>query len=409
MRGGDLQPKAGVFPIVVPTVKYGFALDTFQVFNGTLAPNDNLAKILLPRHVDYAAIETLIRNGKGVFNVNEFRPGIPYLILAKDSSKCADYFIYEPNAYGYYIFHLRDSLWIERVNRPVKTELDLVEGVVAGSLWESMARTGADPEVIKNMEEALKYSIDFHHVQAGDRFKLIYDKNYIEGKAVAPGMVHAAYYQREKKTYFAYYYAGKSHQGYFDQDGRPMKKGFLKSPVKYSRISSGYNLRRLHPVLKSVRPHFGTDYAAPHGAPIMAVADGVVLEAGYKGGNGNYVKIRHNHNIQTQYLHMSRFGRGIRRGVRVLQGQTIGYVGSTGLATGPHVCFRFWLNGRQVNHRRFNFPAPEPLPAAEMADFNVVKAKWDAYLSGQQPLQPAPLAKEKPKAPATTTGIGGQP
>ncbi len=381
LLGAGRQPKFSAFPVVVPTIKYGFALDTFQVFEGTIQQNDNLSKLLLQRHVSYADIEKLAANGKAVFDVRNFKADEPYLILAKDSAQCADYLFYEPNVYGYYIFHLKDSLWIERINRPVVTKINAVKVKIESSLWESMEKNGADPEVIKNMEEALKYSIDFHHVQAGDEFKLVYDQNFIAGKSVDPGKVHAAYYKTEKKAYYAYYYESKQSKGYFDQDGRPMKKGLLKSPVKYSHISSGYNLARLHPILNTVRPHFGTDYAAPYGAPIMTVGDGVVEEAGYKSGNGNYVKIRHNHNIQTQYLHMSRFAGGMRRGTRVAQGQTIGFVGSTGLATGPHVCFRFWMNGKQVNHLRFSYPPPDPLPASEMPDFNKVKKSLEAYFA----------------------------
>lgn len=156
-----------------------------------------------------------------------------------------------------------------------------------------------------------------------------------------------------------------------------MNKGFLKAPVKASRISSYYNLNRFHPILKRRRPHLGTDYAAPHGTPIQAVGDGVVSIASYTNGNGNYVKIKHDDTYQTQYLHMSGFADGIRAGSHVKQGQTIGYVGSTGLATGPHVCFRFWKNGRQVNHLRLNFPPPEPLPESELAKFNEQR---DVYL-----------------------------
>ena len=148
-----------------------------------------------------------------------------------------------------------------------------------------------------------------------------------------------------------------------------MNKGFLKAPLKFSRISSHFNMSRLHPILRRVRPHLGTDYAAPYGTPILAVGNGVVIEAGFKGGNGNYVKIKHNKRITTEYLHMRGFAKGIHRGVQVSQGQVIGYVGSTGLATGPHVCFRFWMDGKQVNHLKFNFPPPEPLPKEELPGF----------------------------------------
>ncbi|MDP4821323.1 MAG: M23 family metallopeptidase, partial [Saprospiraceae bacterium] len=163
-----------------------------------------------------------------------------------------------------------------------------------------------------------------------------------------------------------------------DMEGRPMKKSFLKSPVQHSRISSFYNLNRFHPILKRRRPHYGTDYAAPHGTPIRAVGSGVISQASYTSGNGNFVKIKHRDNIETQYLHMSKFAKGIKPGAQVDQGDIIGYVGSTGLATGPHVCFRFWKDGKQINHLNLTFPPADPLPESEMPTF---LQQRDKYLS----------------------------
>jgi len=189
--------------------------------------------------------------------------------------------------------------------------------------------------------------------------------------------VYAAYYKNYSNEYYAIQFDSTKHAGYYDFEGRPMNKSFLKSPVKYSRISSRYNLRRFHPIQKRVKPHYGTDYAAPHGTPIMAVGDGVVSRQGFTRGNGNFVKIKHNKTYSTQYLHMSKFAKGVSKGVHVKQGQTIGYVGSTGLATGPHVCFRFWKEGRQVNHLNMSFPPPEPMPETDLPKFYAAR---DAYL-----------------------------
>jgi murein DD-endopeptidase MepM/ murein hydrolase activator NlpD len=221
------------------------------------------------------------------------------------------------------------------------------------------------------MEDALQWSVDFHHAQKGDRFKLLYEEETVECEPAGIGRVYAAIYETGGKEYHSIYFeSGKKEQtGYYDLEGRPMNKGFLKAPVKYARISSGYNLRRFHPILKYVRPHFGTDYAAPAGTPILAVGSGTVIEAGYGKGNGNFVKIKHDNTYQTQYLHMRGFAKGIRKGAHVSQGEVIGYVGSTGLATGPHVCFRFWKNGQQVNHLNLKFPPPAPLPKEELPAF----------------------------------------
>jgi murein DD-endopeptidase MepM/ murein hydrolase activator NlpD len=376
LLGMDRNVQISAFPVVVPTVKYGFALDTFQVFESEFHSSENLGDILMSHKMDYANIDQLVQNGRSVFDVRDLTAGKPYLLLSKDSTQGPDYLIYEPNLYKYYIFHLKDSLFIEKVERPITTEVRTSGVVVESSLWESMERSGADPALIKSLEEALKWSVDFHHLDRGVQFKAVYDQHLVEGKPVDPGRVHAAIFKTKEKENYAFYYESPHYTGYYDQAGRPMKKGFLRAPVKYVRISSGYNLRRLHPILGTVRPHFGTDYAAPYGTPIIAVGDGTVLEAGRRGGNGNFVKIKHNNQIQTQYLHMQAFARGIRPGARVAQGQVIGYVGSTGLATGPHVCFRFWMNGRQVNHNHLKLPPPEPLPAAEMDKFTELRDKY---------------------------------
>jgi len=359
----------GAFPVVEPTLEYGFALDTFQVIRGKVENGDVIGDLLQEFRLEYPSIQQLVSNSKEVFDVREFRIGKPYTVLTKDSTRQADYFIYEPNVYEYIVFSLKDSLWARRYEHPIQTEVQTAGGAIESSLWNAMVENGLSYEIASRMEDALQWSIDFHHLQKGDQFKLMFDQNYIEGEKVGIGQLHAAYYKNYDNEYYAIYFEDCEHPGYYDLEGRPMKKSFLKSPVKYSRISSYYNLNRYHPILKRRRPHLGTDYAAPYGTPIYAVGDGVVTIASYTKGNGNYVKIRHNDTYQTQYLHMKRFAKGIRSGVHVKQGQTIGYVGATGLATGPHVCFRFWKNGRQVNHLSLSFPPPEPLPEEDLPAF----------------------------------------
>lgn len=378
------------FPVKMPTLKYGFALDTFQVKEGKIHSGQFLADLLLAQNVDYPSIEKIVQNAKGVFHVNELRPGNYYMVLTKDSTKQADHLIYEPNIYEYVVFDLKNKR-VERVKRPTTTEVKSAAGKIENSLWQAMTDAGMGYDLADKMEDALQWSVDFLHFQKGDEFKLVYDQNYIEGKEAGVGRVHAAYYKSEKKEHFAIYYEGGKFKGYYDLNGRPMRNAFLKAPVRASRISSYYNLNRFHPILRRVRPHFGTDYAAPHGTPIMAVGDGVVTKASYTGGNGNFVKIKHNGTYESQYLHMRGFAKGIRPGTRVSQGQVIGYVGSTGLATGPHVCFRFWKNGKQVNHLKLNLPDLEPLPAEEIEKFKVIR---DEYLSKLQNLPSSGMASD---------------
>ncbi|MEL7223088.1 MAG: M23 family metallopeptidase, partial [Bacteroidota bacterium] len=233
--------------------------------------------------------------------------------------------------------------------------------------------------------------------------RLVFEQDYIEGEAVAVNNVIAAQYKTGDTTFFHSFYFDNGDPevtGYYSMEGKPMNAGFLKAPVKYARISSRYNLNRFHPVLKYRRPHYGTDYAAPYGTPIVAVGNGVVTNAGYTKGNGNYVKIRHNETHETQYLHMQKFANGIRSGVQVKQGQVIGYVGSTGLATGPHVCFRFWQNGKQINHLNLELPPAKPLSDTLMPDFIQVRDKYLPLLE-----QAVPVAIERPKEEETVEEI----
>jgi murein DD-endopeptidase MepM/ murein hydrolase activator NlpD len=365
------------FPIVIPTIKYGFAIDTFAVVSeGQVAPNRVFGDLLSAHGAAHPTIEKAVANAQGVFDLRRLQSGKSFMVLAKDESEGPDYFIYEPSVYEYIVFELKGDQCVDRVARPVHKEIRTSEGVLESSLWKTMVDNGLSYELTAKMEDALQWSIDFHHLQKGDVFKLIYEENQIEGKQVGVGKVFAAYYNTEGNEYHAIWHEHGDIAGYYDLEGRPMKKSFLKAPVQYSRISSYYNLNRFHPILKQRRAHLGTDYAAPYGTPIVAVGDGVVVEAAYSGGNGNFVKIKHNDTYQTQYLHMQKFASGIRKGVHVRQGQVIGYVGSTGLATGPHVCFRFWKNGQQVNHLKLSFPPPEPLPQEEMPRFIETRDKY---------------------------------
>jgi len=357
------------FPIATPTLKYGFALDTFQVFESKIKNNEFLSELLEDYKVDYLAVDKIARNAKEVFPVTKLRAYKGYTILTKDSTQTADYFIYEPDVYSYVVYQLKPPFEVKKIDRVVESQVRTASGQVETSLWNTMVDNGLSFELTSKMEDALAWSIDFYHIQKGDQFKVIYEDKSIEGKTVGVGKVVAAYYKNLDNEYYAYYFENTKHSGFFDEEGRSMKKAFLKSPVKYSRISSRFNPRRFHPILKRVKGHYGTDYAAPRGTPIYAVADGVINRRGYTKGNGNFVKIKHDKTYQTQYLHMHKFGKGIRVGAHVKQGQVIGYVGSTGLATGPHVCFRFWKNGRQINHLRLNLPPPDPMPEKDLPAF----------------------------------------
>lgn len=364
-----MEEQIGAFPIVVPTVKYGFTLDTFQINEGKIQKNQTFGTMLSDWGIDMLSIETLVQNSKGVFNLNRLRLGQDYLLLLDRSTGKPKHLVFEPNVFEYVVFNLAGELSVQKVEREVDIELKAVNGEINSSLWTALSENEVDAEAASKMEDALECYVDFSHTQEGDKFKLLYEEKYVNGKAVGSGQVYAAQYQRDGKDHYAFYFDDGQTKGFYDFEGASAKKGFLKSPLKFTRISSNFNYNRFHPILKRVRPHLGTDYAAPHGTPIYSIGDGVVEEAAYGKGNGNYVKIKHDKTYQTQYLHMSRFAKGIRRGTKVAQGQVIGYVGSTGLATGPHVCFRFWKNGKQVNHLREKLPVSKKMSKDKLQEF----------------------------------------
>ncbi len=371
-------------PISDMQQRFGFNLNHFWVTEGVIEGNQFLADLLLPHKVSYQQIGELAAVAKPVFDVRALRAGKSYYILNRDTSDCADYFIYEPNKLRYVIYDIKNRS-VEVKERAVERVRSTASGVISSSLWQTMMDQGLDYELAARMEDALAWSVDFHHIQKGDYFKAYYDHLYIDGVSVGVGELYAAYFRNSNNDHYAIKYHSGKYDGFFDLEGRPMKKVFLKAPVKKTRISSRFNPRRFHPILKRVRAHLGTDYAAPYGTPILAVANGVVTKASRTKGNGNYVKIRHDKVYETQYLHMQRFAKGIAPGVQVKQGQVIGYVGSTGLATGPHVCFRFWKNGVQVNHLRLNLPEPDPMEAGALPEYFLVRDSLKAVLDQINP------------------------
>ncbi len=361
-----------IIPYEAPNIKYGFVLNDYRVKEGVFKKNQFLSEVLTKEHVPYSNIDQVVNKSKDIFDVRKMRVGKEYMILGpKDDTQPAQYIIYEPSPFRYIIYDLQGETNVIEVERPVDTLEYESSGVIYSNLWTAMMDNDLDYELAVKMEDALAYNVDFHYISTKDKFKLIYERLYIEGEPVGIGQLKVAYFQQNGKDNYAYYYKDDAYEGFFDQEGRPMKKAFLKAPVKYSRISSPFNLRRFHPVLRRVKAHLGTDYAAPRGTPIYAVANGVVTRSGYGRGNGNFVKIKHDKIYETQYLHMSKISKLGKKGTKVMQGDVIGYVGSTGLATGPHVCYRFWKNGKQINPKDENLPAPEPMTAEHLAAFKV--------------------------------------
>ncbi len=368
-------------PVVViePQMKYGFDLNHFHTVEGEISPGDVLSQVLVPLGVSPSDLEVLINNGREVFDVRKIRPNHKWTTLFEsDSAACPSYFVYEQSTKDYVVFCLKDSLCVWNGMHPVTYEQRKSSGVITSSLYQTLDDAGAPTTLALDMNNIFAWTIDFYRLQKGDAFEVLYEEEMVDGEATGVQNILAINFTHKDRERKAYLFENDSISAYFDENGESLRKAFLKAPVKYSRISSKFTGKRFHPVLKRYKSHLGTDYAAPTGTPIFAVGDGVVTKSAYTSGNGNYVKIRHNGTYETQYLHMSK--RAAKVGQTVQQGDVIGYVGSTGLATGPHVCFRFWKNGKQVDHLKEDFPPSEPLGEEDLVKFKEVIATFDASM-----------------------------
>ena len=357
-----------------PQILYGVVVDSMLVIDDVVKPNQNLSEILSKYNISFQVIDQLAKLSKEVFDVRKINAHKKYtLICAQDSLKTAQCFIYQPNPIEYIVFNLQDSLQVYIGEKEVEVTERTVAGEISTSLSDAMIAQGATHMLVNNFADIYGWQIDFFRLQKGDRFKLIVEEKHVGGQLVGYGDVKGAYFEHFGSPFYAIPFDQGDGLDYFDQEGKSLRKAFLKDPLEYTRISSRYSPKRFHPVLKRWKSHLGTDYAAPTGTPIRSVGDGIIVEARYNKGNGNYVKIKHNGTYTTQYLHMSRIAKGIRPGVKVRQGQNIGFVGSTGLATGPHLCYRFWKNGRQVDALRVELPPSKPILEENVGNYEVVK------------------------------------
>jgi murein DD-endopeptidase MepM/ murein hydrolase activator NlpD len=369
----------GIMPVIeanTASLLYGISVDNKVVIEQTIKKNELLGDILYQYNVPAKLVHQLSSLPRHVFDVRKVAPNKKYtLICEQDSLMRATALVYEPNAIDYIIMHFDDSLWVDVCQRDVSIVEKGVSGIIRATLSETIEEMGITHELTNKFVDIFAWQVDFQRLQVGDKFKLLYEEIQVEGKPVGIDKITGIYFQHFGSDYYAYPFNQGEGLDYFDEQGKSLRKALLKYPIEFTRISSRYNLNRFHPVQKRWKAHLGTDFAAPTGTPIRSVGDGLVEEAQYKSNNGNYVKIRHNGTYTTQYLHMSRIAQGVRAGTRVRQGQLIGYVGSTGLATGAHLCYRFWKNGVQVDALRVELPPSQPINADRLNEFNsVIKA-----------------------------------
>jgi murein DD-endopeptidase MepM/ murein hydrolase activator NlpD len=388
----ETKLKGKTIPARIPN-EFGLYTDSLKESEHTIKRNETFGSILFNYNISQEALLKIQKISKDFFNVREIIAGNKYYTFSSaDTSDILHYLVYKKDPVNFTVFDFHDSVNVYNGRRKVEYKTKTVAGEINYSLYNSLSEKDADPELIYKLAKVYAWQIDFFRLQKGDSYKVIYEEKYVDNEPIGINKIIAADFKHDDQNFYAIRFNQDSVSEFFDQDGNSLMKAFLKAPLEYSRISSRYSRRRFHPILKRFRPHLGVDYAAPRGTPIHSVGEGVVTEASYSHGNGRFVKIRHNSVYSTQYLHMSKIAKGIRHGITVKQGQTIGYVGSTGLATGPHLCFRLWKYGAQVNPLKEKIPPSHPVKKENLNAFN---KKKDSMLKELNEIQ-LPSEVDKP-------------
>ena len=346
--------------LVVPSVTY----DEYNIVDGYYVKESHKVKraetfsdIMSAFNMSNESVSKLVALTEPHLNVRKIRAGNRYLTYHEhDSSQVPAFIVYEKDAIEYILFDLRDSLHVDSGRLPITSKQKRIQGTISSSLYQTLADLNTNPMLAIELSEIFAWQVDFYRIMNGDHFSVVYEEEFVGEKSIGIGKIIASSFFHDGEEYTAFPFEVDGRIEFYDQLGNSLRRPFLKAPLRFSRISSRYSLRRFHPVQKRYKAHLGTDYAAPRGTEVRSTADGVVVEAGYNRGNGRYVKIRHNSTYTTGYLHFSKIASGIKKGIRVKQGDVIGYVGSTGLATGPHLCYRFWKNGKQVDPLREKLP-----------------------------------------------------
>ena len=345
-----------------PVFQYGIPVDSFDMVAGHIKPNVFLSDILIKHGVSMQAIDQVTRNSRAVFDVRNIRSGNNYILFCdKDSMARARYLVYEHDLSIFYVFSFNDSLNITPFRKKIKSEIKYSSGTIETSLWDAMMAGGLHPVLTGELSVIFAWTVDFFGLQEGDNFKVIYEELFIDDESLGIGKIYGAQFNRSGYSIAAIPFIQDGKETFFDADGKSLRKAFLKAPLKFSRISSRFSSNRMHPILRILRAHFGVDYAASLGTPVHAIGDGRIISATNEGASGKMVKIQHNSVYSTAYLHLSRFGDGVSAGKMVKQDDIIGYVGSSGLSTGPHLDFRFYRNGSPIDPLKVDAPAVEPV------------------------------------------------
>jgi murein DD-endopeptidase MepM/ murein hydrolase activator NlpD len=360
---------------------YGLSTDTLNVEKYFINAGQNLSDILVECGIDYPTIDQIALNSRDIYDVRKMRAGNPYFILSSDDSlHNPKFLVYERNPIEFVVFTLTDSFNIYHQSKPITVDTVQTTGVIDGSLWITMLENDDDPNLAIELSEIYAWTIDFFGLYQNDNYKIVYEKMYSDTQFIGIGDIVAAFFNHINTDNYAFYFEQDSVGDYFDEEGGSLRRTFLKAPLRFSRISSRFSYNRKHPILKIRRPHLGVDYVAPIGTPVHSVGDGIVIRAARNGQAGRMVQVKHNGIYTTKYMHLSKYGSGIRAGVHVKQGQIVGYVGSSGLSTGPHLDFRFYKSGKAVDPLKVKSPPVKPVDPENIESFNKTMNFWKDYL-----------------------------
>ncbi len=357
-----------------PVLMFGIPLDSFDTETGTVKRNQILAQILGDYNLPQGAMAQLVTLTREEFDMRKIKAGNSYtLFLTKDSLNVLQYLVYEHSPVDYSVFDFTDSLRIYDFKKAINPVEKRISSSIETSLWNTITQQDLNPMLALELSDIYAWTVDFFGIQPGDSFSVVYDELFVDNNNIGIGKIHAAYFRQNGREFYAIPFVQDSIESYFDADGSSLRRAFLKAPLHFRRIASRYSHSRMHPILRIRRPHHGVDYSAPIGTPVYSIGDGRVIEAAYRGQNGRIVRVRHNSIYTTAYLHLSRFGKGIHTGALVRQGDVIGYVGSTGLSSGPHLDFRVYKNGSAIDPLKMESPPVDPIKPKNLMAFDSVK------------------------------------
>ncbi|MBK7980066.1 MAG: peptidoglycan DD-metalloendopeptidase family protein [Ignavibacteriae bacterium] len=378
--------------------RFGFPIDSFNVVKGEIKKNQFLSDILTSTNISSSKINEIYTKAKSFFDFKKIKPGNKYrFYINNDSSNSLNSFVYEINPKEFVTVGISDSIDVNYVKRETRIEERTISGVITSSLYQTFYDNNISPILAAKLADIFAWQIDFYTIQKNDCYFIVFEVEKLGDEVIDVGEIKAAKFIHNSEEFNAFMFNQDGKYEYFDENGKSLVKAFLKAPLKFKRISSNFSRSRLHPILRTYKPHLGIDYAAAVGTPVQAIGDGIILEARRNGAAGNYVKIKHNENYSSGYMHLSKYGKGIRKGTRVQQGQVIGFVGTTGRSTGPHLDFRFWKNGILVNYLTQKFFSSKSILVENFPEFNLLKDNLNAKIDRMKIISTAVTLEHAPE------------